>query len=500
MQSSVRVYAERCMRVCRAADKNFVGCKITKKFVRRQAFSHQNYLIVEASLRVYLCIVMKKFNGKNLRREVKRQLKELRGRVGQMAVDEHTECAKVNDERLTLNEEGVVSDEEKIFNSPNRPTLPELERFVRRDYDLRYNVLTEQTEYRRRDDASHEYRPATQRMYRTWLTDLQREGVEFWKIDGLRTAIESMHIEDYHPVTHYFASLPTWDGKDRIGPLMRRLTQDEVMVGYLCRWLLAFVAQAQGREEALYANSVAPILISEQQGWHKSTFCRLLLPPELRMFYTDNFNLTAESQCERRLTDCLLINLDEYDRYSARKQSTLKNLMQMPSLRMRKAYARNATTLPRIASFIGTSNTPYLLTDPTGSRRFLCVELTEMIDVDTPIEHKQLYAQCMHLLNSGERHHFTAEEVEDIEQRNRAYRHIPPVEEHCMRHFRQPREGEEPQLLSASEIYEHLRQRNPRLMRGVCEQNFGALLREWGFERSEHKHRRVYKVILNCEL
>ena len=473
-----------------------------KKFVHEQAFTHRKYLIVEAFRGIYLCSVMKMSNAKNLRREVKRQLKELRGRVSQMAVDEHTERAKVNDERLTLNEEGVVSDEEKIFNSqfsifnsPNRPTLPELEQFVRRDYDLRYNVLTEQAEYRRRDEVDGEYRPVTQRVYRTWLTDLQREGMEFWKIDGLRTAIESMHIEDYHPVKHYFGTLPQWDGVDRIGPLMRRLTQDEVMVGYLSRWLLAFVAQAQGREEALYANSVAPILISEQQGWHKSTFCRLLLPPELRMFYTDNFNLTAESQCERRLTDCLLINLDEYDRYSARKQSTLKDLMQMSSLRMRKAYARNATTLPRIASFIGTSNTPFLLTDPTGSRRFLCVELAEMIDVDTPIEHKQLYAQCMALLNHGERHHFTTEEVKDIEQRNRAYRHIPPVEEHCKKHFRQPREGEEPQLLTAADIYEHLRQRNPRLMRGVNEQNFGALLREWGFERREHKHRRVYKIL-----
>ena len=356
-------------------------------------------------------------------------------------------------------------------------------------------MLTEQTEYRRKDEVQGEYRPVTQRVYRTWLTDLQREGMEFWKIDGLRTAIESMHIADYHPVKHFFCSLPEWDGVDRIAPLMRRLTQDEVMVGYLSRWLLALVAQAQGREEALYANSVAPILISEQQGWHKSTFCRLLLPPELRMFYTDNFNLTAESQCERRLTDCLLINLDEYDRYSARKQSTLKNLMQMPSLRMRKAYARNATTLPRIASFIGTSNTPYLLTDTTGSRRFLCVELTEMIDVDTPIEYEQLYAQCMQLLNRGERHHFTAEEVVDIELRNRPYRHIPPVEEHCRKHFRLPREGETPQLMSAADIYEQLRQRNPRLMRGVCERNFGALLREWGFERVEHRHRRVYKTL-----
>ena len=310
---------------------------------------------------------MKISNAKNLRREVKRQLKELRGRVSEQAslATKTMTMTKTFDEEkiLTLAPSGVdlrfnshlsslnstekvvVCDEGQSCNShlstfnSQKPTLPELEQFVRRDYDLRYNVLTEQAEYRRRDEANGEYRPVTQRVYRTWLTDLQREGVEFWKIDGLRTAIESMHIEDYHPVKHYFGTLPTWDGEDRIGPLMRRLTRDEVMVGYLGRWLLAFVAQAQGREEALYANSVAPILISEQQGWHKSTFCRLLLPPELRMFYTDNFNLTAESQCERRLTDCLLINLDEYDRYSARKQSTLKNLMQMSSLRMRKAYA-----------------------------------------------------------------------------------------------------------------------------------------------------------------
>ena len=67
---------------------------------------------------------MKTSNAKNLRREVKRQLKELRGRVGQMAVGElkiengelkinSTDCedivdAMINDERLTLNEEGAV--------------------------------------------------------------------------------------------------------------------------------------------------------------------------------------------------------------------------------------------------------------------------------------------------------------------------------------------------------------------------------------------------------
>ena len=373
-------------------------------------------------------------------------------------------------------------------------TLPEVQAVLCNKYELRYNLLSEQSEYRERGSVGDDFAPITKRVYMTWLMDIQADGYNYTWIEGVRIAAESLHIPSYHPVTHYFASLPQWDGTDRLRPLMQRLTDDDTLVDYLCRWMLALVAQAQGREEALYANSVAPILISEQQGWHKSTFCRMLLPPELRMFYTDSFDLAAESQCELRLTDCLLINLDEFDRYSSHKQSTLKNLMQMPSLRCRKAYARNATTLPRVASFIGTSNTPRLLTDPTGSRRFLCVELTHMIDVDTPICHAQLYAQCMHLLRNGERHHFTADEVVNIEQHNRAYRLLPPVEQHFRAHFRHSEEGEQPQLLSAAEIHEYLRKLNPYLMRGVGAQNFGALLREWGFQRVEHHHRRMYKV------
>ena len=394
-------------------------------------------------------------------------------------------------------EKEIVNRQLSIVNS--RLTIPEVEALLREKYELRYNMLTEQSEYRLKgDDASYE--SVSQRVYRTWLADLQADGHNVWWLEGVRIAAESMHIDPYHPILHYFDSLPQWDGIDRLHPLMQRLTDDERLVDYLCRWMLAFVAQAQGRDDALYANSVAPILISEQQGWHKSTFCRLLLPSQLRMFYTDSFDLAAESQCELRLTDCLLINLDEFDRYSARKQSTLKNIMQMPSLRRRKAYARNATTLPRVASFIGTSNTPHLLTDPTGSRRFLCVELHHVIDVDTPIDHDQLYAQCMHLLSSGVRHHFTAEEVTDIELRNRAYRHLPPIEGHLLDHFRHPEEGEQPQLFSAAEIYEYLRKRNPYLMRGVSAQNFGSLLREWGFQRVEHHHRRMYKIIkLVCD-
>ena len=393
-----------------------------------------------------------------------------------------------------LTRNGTETFNSHLSSVNSKLTIPDIERLLREKYDLRYNVLTEQSEYREKR-SGEAFQAVTQRVYKTWMADLQADGYNVWWAEGVRIAAESMHIAPYHPVTHYFSTLPQWDGEDRLRPMMRRLTTDETMVDYLCRWLLALVSQAQGREEVLYANSVAPILVSEQQGMHKSTFCRLLLPPELRMFYTDNFDLSAESQCERRLVDSLLINLDEYDRYSATKQSTLKNLMQMTTLRIRKAYAKQCTTLPRIASFIGTSNSHALLTDESGSRRFLCLDICEMIDVDTPVDHPQLYAQCMHLLAEGERHWFTADEVRDIEKRNLRFRRHQPVEELFFRHYRLPREGEVAQMLSAAVIYEHLNSIAPRLMHNISSQRFGVVLRAMGVTRHQHYDRRVYAVI-----
>ena len=409
-------------------------------------------------------------------------------------LDENLLKIKDEERKVSIDEESLNSKPSTLNQAKLRLTLPQVKELLCTKYELRYNLLTEHSEYRERGSGAT-FRPVDKRVYMTWLHDIQAEGHLYTWLEGVRIAAESLHIPSYHPVTEYFTTLPQWDGTDRLRPLMRRLTDDEALVDYLCRWMLALVAQAQGDTDSVYGNSVAPLLVSEQQGMHKSTFCRLLLPPELREYYTDNFDLNAESRCERKLLDCLLINLDEFDRYSSRKQSTLKNLMQMTSLRMRKAYSGHSTTLPRIASFIGTSNTAALLTDPTGSRRFLCIDIRSSIDVDTPIEYGQLYAQCMQLLGQGERHWFNTEEVKDIERRNRNYRRHRPVEELFFRHYRLPREGEVPELLSAAHIYDHLMRCDARLMKGVCAQRFGAVLRGLGAVRSEHHDKRVYAVI-----
>lgn len=49
----------------------------------------------------------------------------------------------------------------------------------------------------------------------------------------------------------------------------------------------------------VFQNQIAPLLLSDRQGMGKSTFCRTLLPPSLRRYYTEKFDLTADSGAEK---------------------------------------------------------------------------------------------------------------------------------------------------------------------------------------------------------
>lgn len=78
------------------------------------------------------------------------------------------------------------------------------------------------------------------------------------------------------------------------------------------------------RKTGVHANSVAPILISAEQGRMKSTFCKSLMPRVLQRYYMDNLKLTSEGQAERLLSEMGLINLDEFDKYAEKKMPLLK--------------------------------------------------------------------------------------------------------------------------------------------------------------------------------
>ena len=388
----------------------------------------------------------------------------------------------------TATKEPKPVDIEKEKKEPKQKRMMQrLSRYLKLHYAFRYNLLTERTECARlnaekADEAHHlTYTPVDSRTLNGIALSAIENGVECWDRD-VKRYVESDHVQAYHPFELYFKNLPEWDGKDRVTELARRVSDKDVWIRSFHRWMLAVTAQWTGSgNRDRRANSVAPLLVSPTQGLGKSTFCRMLLPKELRDYFTESFDLTNASSAENKLASYGLINLDEFDRLPVSRMPQLKNLMQMEDLRVRRAYRRSAEALPRIASFIGTSNRRDLLTDLSGSRRFICVEVEHAIDCTTPIDHAQLYAQLLHELNNGERCWFSKAEEAEIQAANRPFYRITPAEELIGSCFAFAEAGEQgARLMSAADIYTVLKKKNPAALKDCSCTSFSRLLSQLG--------------------
>ena len=413
-------------------------------------------------------------------------------------------------------EAGLESSKEEVKKAKSSSLMQEVTAFLTSRYRFRFNVLTEETEVADAANITNIVNniPDTHLRYakvdERWMNSLSMEaietGIDCWDRD-IQRFVRSRRISEYHPFTAYFEQLPEWDGKDRVSALARRVSDNPVWVNGFHRWMLGLSAQwMQFRSDANNtnransinrANSVAPLLVSSCQGLGKSTFCRLLIPDALKAYYTESYDLGSPASAEAKLAACGLINLDEFDKLSASKMPLLKNLMQASALNIRKAYKRSASALPRIASFIGTSNREDLLVDRTGSRRFLCVSLEHAIDCVTPVEHEQLYAQLKAELLSGERSWFNKEEEQAIQQHNALfYKHIPEEEVFrlCFRFATQEDHPQEVLTLSATQLFERMKAAHPSVMRGMTAYSLSRILPQLG-ERVHTAKGNVYRVV-----
>ena len=364
--------------------------------------------------------------------------------------------------------------------------------FLTTCYDFRYNLLTDETEFRHAGQRAAPFIPIGKRELNALCIEAHDEGIPCWDKD-LSRYVYSSYIPSYHPFHLYMEELPAWDGHDRLTALAQRVSCRPLWVQGFHTWMLGLASQWMNLS-GLHANSVAPILVSREQGRRKSTFCRSLMPDVLMRYYTDNLKLTSQGQAERLLAEMGLLNMDEFDKYAETKMPLLKNLMQMSTLNIRKAYQQSFRQLPRVASFIGTSNRFDLITDPTGSRRFLCVEVKHNIDC-THIEHDQIFAQLKAELSAGRRNWFTKKEEEELQRHNEKFYRISLVEEVLVSRFRTPLPHEKSLDLTAADIFSELQTVNPAAMRGSNPMRFGQILIRAGLKRKHTEYGNVYEVV-----
>ena len=421
-------------------------------------------------------------------------------------LEQHIELAEQQHEAEEARREKAVRQQEASAASRYeqrkeaclRP-IQEMAEFINREYEFRHNVVLDSYEYRRRkqpvdDGVDGGWLPVDERQMNTIMNHVQDDGRVLCLKSLVQQRVRSELAKDYHPVAEWLDSVRgTWDGEDRVGDLARRISPSDYCRRMVPVWLRAVVAQWLGVDER-HANAVMLMLVSDQQGLHKSTFFHELLPEELESYYTDDFSMASKGNAERKLVEFALVNIDEFDKLNPRKQPDLKTLMQTLRPSFIKAYKTHFNQLPRIASFVGTSNSRQLLTDRTGSRRFLILEPDGIIDVDG-INHRQLYAQLLAEVERGERYYFTKEEEAEMQRTNERYYRLTPLEQLFCQFFRAPAEGEEGQLLSASQLMTQLSPHAPSLLRSVSETSFGKMLRRLGFQKDHLHDGNFYTVV-----
>ena len=346
-------------------------------------------------------------------------------------------------------EEHVRRFRERKGLEPTRHIAPEalltmkIDIFLNANYELRKNVMRGVAEYRARTGIGFSFQDLTEEARNSITMRALEKGIRCWDKD-IRRYVNSDDIARYDPVGDYLEHLPKWDGRDRVMALASRVpTSYSEWPRLFHLWLRSMVAMWQGKGQ-LTGNALVPLFVG-RQGCGKSSVCRILLPRQLRDYYNDRISFKNESDLNLGLSSFALINLDEFDKITSRQQIVLKYLVSTADLKYRPPYGKAYQSHRRYASFIGTTNEPTPLTDPSGSRRFVCVSIEGDIDFESPVEHDQLFSQLLLELSNGERYWPTKDEERRLMEHNLQYQRLNGLGEMLMSIVRKPRTDDEPE-------------------------------------------------------
>ena len=379
------------------------------------------------------------------------------------------------------------NDNKKEDKNSVRSNIVSMMKLLESRYDFRYNTVMKYVEYLPKDKGWYGYRPVEPRVQKRMTLEVQLADIRV-SIKDVRNFLESDYIKNYNPIEEYlFQCYDKWDGKDHIRALARTVpTANPHWADWFYTWFLGMVDQWRGYSHRQYGNSVAPLLISKQ-GYNKSTFCRRLLPPELQWGYSDNLILSEKRQVYQAMAQFMVINLDEFNQISPQvQQGFLKNLIQLPTLKYKPPYGSHVMEFPRLASFIATSNMKDILSDPSGNRRFIGVELTGPIDVSVRPNYQQLFAQALSALNNGEKSYFDAQQVKLIMKSNSQFEIIQPIDQYFLLYFELVEDEKEGDYLTAAEIFDYLKKQIGSSLKVNSLMGFGRKLANM----SELKHKR----------
>lgn len=292
--------------------------------------------------------------------------------------------------------------------------LETVERMLRLCFETRYNDVTGLVEWRH---------AKTREPFKRMIDHDEHSMFRALHHADQKIPISTLHIlltsdfsRPYNPFVGYFRQLPKWNGvTDFIGQLSSTVkTNDDAYWAFCFRkWFVAYAASLISDE---VINHTVIVLIGAQ-GAGKTSWMKLLVPHALSNYLGTAALQTDSKDTSIQLSECALIILDELENLNRKDLAAFKELITRPEIRIRRPYGRNSENLPRRASFIASVNFEQVLTDPSGSRRYLCSKV-ETLDYKHTVDVDGAMAQAYALYKSGFKFWFDQEEIKELTNRN----------------------------------------------------------------------------------
>lgn len=328
-------------------------------------------------------------------------------------------------------------------------TNDQIRELFKKRFDIRNNIVTNCFEVLDKKDKNPKWKMYEEiicNTIQTYITDQ----LPIARRINVEKIMQTTAVNEYDPFIEKLNSLPEWDKKDHIGELASTIktTNEDLWAKDLKKFMVAIVSSLLIEK----AVNHYCLVITGKEGIGKTTWIKNLVPPEWQEHFTDSPLDLKHKDTNFKLSQNVLISIEELSRYTTNDINLIKELLTRASIQERVHFGKNQKKFPRRASFIATLNDKQFLSGEEGERRFWTHEALE-IDYSKQINLDQVYAQALALQKEGFVYWETREEIARRKEENSKFVQPNFVKELIEKYFKLPSPNPKLIRLEKAEYY-----------------------------------------------
>jgi predicted P-loop ATPase len=309
------------------------------------------------------------------------------------------------------------------------------------------------------------------------------------------TALESKFIPEYNPFDDFVESLPEIEGRSHLDALLSCLTYDEPEAKiFVEKWLVGLLASLQG------IHIVTILVLVGKQNIGKTTFFRHLLPDQLKRYFADA-KVDEGKDYMALLASNIIVCDDEFSGKSKSQVVALKRIASQDLMVYREPYGRYTITRKRYALLCATTNDEYVLSDLTGNRRLLPINIQNIdIELLKRIDKTLLFAELKTLAQYESNYILSAEDIELLNSITITNEEPQREVELILQFSRKPNplNHEESKMEKTNtEILQHLKQQSNL---DISQKKLGMALKKLGYVKYSKRINGIPKSVYNIVL